>query len=103
MPNKSRWCLLSEKTERTPCPFGEVVLAARIEQGVSRYRLAKLIGRPPEQLARLENGENEPVLSKIVVIAHALEIDPCILFRKTVELMPSIPVIEEPEGGREQP
>ena len=54
-------------------------------------------------LARLEKGENEPVLSTIVVIAHALEIDPCILFRKTVELMPSIPVIEEPEGGREQP
>ena len=98
MPNKSRWCLLSEKTERTPCPFGEVVLAARIEQGVSRYRLAKLIGRTPQQLAKLEKGENEPV-----VIAHALEIDPCILFRKTVELMPSIPVIEEPEGGREQP
>ena len=95
MPNKSRWCLLSEKTERTPCPFGEVVLAARIEQGVSRYRLAKLIGRTPQQLAKLEKGEN--------VIAHALEIDPCILFRKTVELMPSIPVIEEPEGSREQP
>ena len=103
MPNKSRWCLLSEKTERTPCPFGEVVLAARIEQGVSRYRLAKLIGRTPQQLAKLEKGENEPVRSTIVVIAHALEIDPCILFRKTVELMPSIPVIEEPEGGREQP
>ena len=63
----------------------------------------KLIGRTPQQLAKLEKGENEPVLSTIVVIAHALEIDPCILFRKTVELMPSIPVIEEPEGGREQP
>ena len=98
MSNKSRWCLLSEKTERTPCPFGEVVLAARIEQGVSRYRLAKLIGRTPQQLAKLEKGENEPVLSTIVVIAHALDI-----FRKTVELMPSIPVIEEPEGSREQP
>lgn len=57
----------------------------------------------PTALAKLEKGENEPVLSTIVVIAHALEIDPCILFRKTVELVPSIPVIEEPEGGREQP
>ena len=103
MSNKSRWCLLSEKTERTPCPIGEDVLAARIEQAVSRYRLAKLIGRTPQQFAKLEKGENEPVLSTIVVIAHALEIDPRILFRKTVELMPSIPVIEEPEGSREQP
>ena len=91
------------KLKRTPCPFGEVVLAARTEQGVSQYRLAKLIGRTPQQLAKLEKGENEPVLSTIVVIAHALEIDPCILFHKTVELMPSIPVIKEPEGSKEQP
>lgn len=78
--------------------LAEVVLAARIEQGVSRYRLAKLIGRTPQQLAKLEKGENEPVLSTIVVSPHALEIDPCILFRKTVELMPSIPVIESLRG-----
>ena len=57
----------------------------------------------PTAVGQAGKGENEPVLSTIVVIAHALEIDPCILFRKTVELMPSIPVIEEPEGGREQP
>ena len=84
-------------------PFWGRFLAARTEQGVSRYRLAKLIGRTPQPLAKLEIGENEPVLSTLVVIAHALEIDPCILFRKTVELMPSIPVIKEPEGSKEQP
>ena len=80
------------KLKKAPCPFGGVVFAARTEQGISRYRLAKL-----------EKGENEPVLSTIVMLAHALEIDPCILFRKTIELMPPIPVIKEPEASKEWP
>lgn len=79
-----------KKLKKTPCPFGEVVFAARTAQGISRYRLAKLIGRTSQQLAKLEKGENEPVLSTIVMIARALEIDPCILFSQTVEMMSSI-------------
>lgn len=74
--------------KRTPCPFGEVVFTARSERGISRYRLAKLIGRTPQQLAKLEKGENEPVLSTLVMIARALEMDPCTLLRKTLELLP---------------
>lgn len=76
------------KVKRTPCPFGEVVFTARSERGISRYRLAKLIGRTPQQLAKLERGENEPVLSTLVMIAGALEMDPCTLLRKTLELLP---------------
>ena len=91
------------KLKKAPCPFGGVVFAARTEQGISRYRLAKLIGRTSQQLAKLEKGENEPVLSTIVMLAHALEIDPCILFRKTIELMPPIPVIKEPEASKDWP
>lgn len=91
------------KLKKAPCPFGDVVFAARTEQGISRYRLAKLIGRTSQQLAKLERGENEPVLSTIVMIAHALEIDPCTLFHKTVELMPPILGIKEPEESKEQP
>ena len=81
------------KLKKAPCPFWGVVFAARTEQGISRYRLAKLIGRTSQQ----------PVLSTIVMLAHALEIDPCILFRKTIELMPPIPVIKEPEASKEWP
>ena len=76
------------KVKRTPCPFGEVVFTARSERGISRYRLAKLIGRTPQQLAKLERGENEPVLSTLVMIAGALEMAPCTLLRKTLELLP---------------
>lgn len=76
-----------EKSKKVPCPFGAVVFSARTARGVSRYRLAKLIGRTPQQLAKLEKGENEPVLSTIVIIARALDIDPCILFNQTVEMM----------------
>lgn len=75
--------------KRMPCPFGQVVFTARTERGISRYRLAKLIGRTAQQLAKLEKGENEPVLSTIVMIARALKMDPCLLFRQTIELMPS--------------
>ena len=91
------------KLKKAPCPFGGVVFSARTEQGISRYRLAKLIGRTSQQLAKREKGDNEPVLSTIVMLAHALEIDPCILFRKTIELMPPIPVIKEPEASKEWP
>lgn len=76
-----------KKLKKMPCPFGEVVVAVRTAQGVSRYRLAKLIGRTPQQVAKLEKGENEPVLSTIVMIACALRIDPCILFSQTVQMM----------------
>ena len=70
-------------------------MTARTEQGISRYRLAKLIGRTPQQLAKLEKGENEPVLSTIVMIARALGMDPCTLFRKTIELMHPEPLVKE--------
>ncbi|MFQ8888664.1 MAG: helix-turn-helix domain-containing protein [Bilophila wadsworthia] len=102
MSNKSRWCLLSEKLKERHALWGSCSCCPDRARCFT-VSFAKLIGRTPQQLAKLEKGENEPVLSTIVVIAHALEIDPCILFRKTVELMPSIPVIEEPEGSREQP
>ncbi len=71
-----------------PCPFGQVVVAVREEQGVSRYRLARILGRTPQQLAKLERGEHEPALSTIVTVARALQVDPCLLFLRTVELMP---------------
>lgn len=77
------------KSKTIPCPFGKIVVDARTAQGISRYRLAKRIGRTPQQLAKLERGENEPVLSTIVMIARALNVDPCVLFRQTIEMMSS--------------
>ena len=46
-----------------------------------------MIGRTPQQLAKIEKGENEPVISTIIGLAHALGLDPCELFHETVKLM----------------
>lgn len=71
-----------------PCPFGKIVFEARKKQNISRYKLAQLTGRSAQQLAKIEKGENEPVISTIVGLAYALGLDPCELFCETVKLMP---------------
>ena len=73
----------------SPCPFGKIVFEARKRQNISRYKLAQMIGRTPQQLAKIEKGENEPVISTIIGLAQALGLDPCELFRDTVKLMTS--------------
>lgn len=84
-----------------PCPFGKIVFEARKKQKVSRYRLAQMTGRSPQQLAKIEKGENEPVISTIVGLAYALGLDPCELFRETVKLMPPPPMREGADMGDE--
>lgn len=81
-----------------PCPFGQVVVEARKKQKISRYKLAQMIGRTPQQLAKIEKGENEPVISTIVGIAYALGLDPCELFSETVKLLP-LPEVRKETGG----
>ncbi len=78
-----------------PCPFGQIVFEARKKQKISRYKLAQMVGRTPQQLAKIEKGENEPVISTIVGLAYALGLDPCELFCETVKLMPFPQVREE--------
>ena len=70
-----------------PCPFGKIVFEARKRRNISRYKLAQMTGRTPQQLAKIEKGENEPVISTIIGLARALGLDPCELFRETVKLM----------------
>lgn len=84
-----------------PCPFGQIVFEARKKQNISRYKLAQMIDRTPQQLAKIEKGENEPVISTIVGLAYALGLDPCELFCKTVKLM-SLPQMREEAGGDDE-
>ena len=70
-----------------PCPFGKIVFEARKRRNISRDKLAQMTGRTPQQLAKIEKGENEPVISTIIGLARALGLDPCELFRETVKLM----------------
>lgn len=87
------------KFKIVPCPFGEVLVAARKKRGISQPQLAKLMGRTPQQLAKLEHGKNEPILSTILLIAHILEIEPGELVKETNQLicerLTKIKVLEE--------
>lgn len=84
-----------------PCPFGKIVFEARKRRNISRYKLAQMTGRTPQQLAKIEKGENEPVISTIIGLAHALELDPCELFCETVKLM-ALPQKYEEIDGRDK-
>lgn len=84
-----------------PCPFGKIVREARKSRNISRYKLAQITGRTTQQLAKIEKGENEPVVSTIVGLARALGLDPCELFRETVKLM-ELPQTCEETGARDK-
>lgn len=82
------------KFHKEPCPFGQVVVEARKERGMSRYRLAKIMGRKPQQLAAIEQGKSEPRFSTILHIARALGMDPAELFRRAADRSPLPPLAE---------
>lgn len=68
----------------TPCPFGNILVKAREDRGITQYRLAQLTERSVQQISQIERGEREPKLSTILMLAKALEMDAGDLVREVV-------------------
>ena len=78
----------------SPCPFGKILVTAREERGI---RLARLAGRSIQQISQIERGEREPKLSALILLAHALGMEPGTLVNEAAKAMsaqqePMVPV-----------
>ena len=74
--------------EKPPCPFGEILIKARSERGITQYRLAKLVDRNPRYISQLEHNKREPRLSTVIMLARALQMDAGDLVREVDRIMP---------------
>ena len=81
--------------EKPPCPFGEILVKARSERGITQYRLAKLVGRNPRYISQLEHNKREPQLSTVIMLARALQMDAGDLVREVDKIMPEWPAPSE--------
>ena len=78
----------------SPCPFGKILVTAREESGITQYRLARL---SIQQISQIERGEREPKLSALILLAHALGMEPGTLVNEAAKAMsaqqePMVPV-----------
>lgn len=71
----------------SPCPFGKILVSAREERGTTQYRLAQLTGCSIQQISQIERGEREPKLSTLILLAHALGMEPGILVNEAAKIM----------------
>lgn len=62
----------------------EQLRAARVAQGLSQRQLGERIGLPQSNIARLESGNTDPGLSKIIELARALDLDLQLIPRKAL-------------------
>ena len=74
--------------EKPLCPFGDVLVKARKDRGVTQYRLAKLSRRSARYISMLEHNRREPQLSTVIMIARALRMDAGALVSAVDALMP---------------
>ena len=63
-------------------PFGQALIQARAERGISQYRLAKLVNRDSRYISQLEHNKREPRLSTIIMLAEALNMNTWELVRQ---------------------
>ena len=85
---------MSKKSSPSPCPFGKIFVTAREESGITQYRLAR---RSIQQISQIERGEREPKLSTLILLAHALGMEPGTLVNEAAKAMsvqqePMVPV-----------
>jgi len=62
----------------------EQLRAARLARGLSQRQLGERIGLPQSNIARLESGNTDPGLSKIIELARALDLDLQLIPRKAL-------------------
>ena len=74
--------------EKPLCPFGDILLKARKDRGITQYRLAKLTKRSARYISMLEHNKREPQLSTVIMIARALRMDAGELVSAVDAMMP---------------
>ena len=84
--------------EKPLCPFGDVLVKARKERGITQYRLAKLAKRSARYISMLEHNKREPQLSTVLMLARALRMDVGELVRDVDALMPEEWAIPDEES-----
>jgi transcriptional regulator with XRE-family HTH domain len=62
--------------------FGKNLKTIRKGKKLSMRKLADIADVDFSQVHRIEKGESNPTLTTIIVLAEALQIDPCILLSK---------------------
>ena len=72
---------------KRPFPFGQVLIQAREQRGITQYRLAQLMKRDRRWLNLLEHGKREPRATTVIDIAKALDMDPGELIRNLALLL----------------
>jgi transcriptional regulator with XRE-family HTH domain len=60
-------------------PFGETVLAWRLERGLTQAQLARAAGMPRSNLSAVERGDREVTLKTLRALAVALDVRPGVL------------------------
>jgi len=66
-----------------PQAFGKVIAEARIRQNLSQEQLADLIDSTNVYISMLENGQRQPSLNAVILIAQALQESPESIVEKT--------------------
>ncbi len=74
--------------KNAPCPFGKILIAAREARGIKQAELARRCQRDPRYISQLELGKREPLISTVVMLARALEMDVGELARAMDEVLP---------------
>ena len=62
--------------------FGKNLKTIRKAKKLSTRKLADIADVDFSQVHRIEKGESNPTLTTIIVLAEALEVDPCLLISK---------------------
>lgn len=78
---------INSMPEKKTIPFGQALVKARAERGISQYRLAKLVNRDSRYISQLENNKREPRLSTIIMLARALNMNTWELVRQVDQLL----------------
>lgn len=65
-----------KKVQGLPIAFGKVIAEARIRQGMSQEQLAEAIDSTNVYISLLENGQRQPSLNAVILIARSLGVRP---------------------------
>ncbi len=62
-----------------------VIVKARQRAGLTQQRVADRLGKPQSWIAKIEGCERRLDLTEFIAIAHAMEIDPAMLFAEVLK------------------
>jgi len=65
-----------KKVQGLPKAFGRTIMEARSRCGISQEQLAEAIDSTNVYISLLENGQRQPSLNAVILIAHQLGVRP---------------------------